>query len=198
MDANKKKWLAGGLAIVALAVLVIGGYQAWLRVPPAMPEDVDDLKALMASPRYQRLSGADKRPYQERINEMFGQLSREDRKQYQQFIREHSDARLEEQKRHEKMMRDTYNNMILNQSEAGRDVMLDMAINGMESAENRQRRAEMADRSNRTPEQIEQENEGIKRMWEWLDEGDPQTMGYGSEMFKLLQERRIERGLPPL
>ena len=61
----------------------------------------------------------------------------------------------------------------------------------------RQRMQEEASRE-KTPEEQEREAEGRKRMWEMLDKGDPQNIGYMSEFFKLMQERRQERGLPPL
>ena len=181
------------LPLLALAALVFGGYQAWLRTPPAMPETVDDVEALLNSPRYARLSNTDKRPYQERMNEMWGSLSKEDRKWLGEQLEDNPDARQEAM---EQGIRTMYRTMIIQQDEAARNAMLDMIINQMESAEGRNRRQEDQARRD-TPEGKEQEEQGRRRMLDWLDKGDPQAMGYGSEFFKMLQNRRKERGLPP-
>ena len=181
------------LPLLALAALVFGGYQAWLRTPPAMPETVDDVEALLNSPRYARLSNTGKRPYQERMNEMWGSLSKEDRKWLGEQLEDNPDARQEAM---EQGIRTMYRTMIIQQDEAARNAMLDMIINQMESAEGRNRRQEDQARRD-TPEGKEQEEQGRRRMLDWLDKGDPQAMGYGSEFFKMLQNRRKERGLPP-
>lgn len=188
MDARNAKRVA--LPVAALIVLSIGGYQAWLRTPPAMPESADDVEALLASDRYTRLSNADKRPYQERMNEMWGGLDADERRRLGEQLKDNPDAR---QQAMEQGMRSMYTTMILRQDKAARDAMLDMMINRMESPDARQRRqAQMANRDK------EKEQQMVEQMHGWLDKGDPQTMGYGSEFFKLLQDRREERGLPPL
>lgn len=182
------------LPLLAITALAFGGYQAWLRTPPAMPETADDVEALFENPRYKRLSKVEKRPYQERMNEMWGSLSKEDRKRLGKRLKDNPDAR---RQAFEQGMRAMYKTMFLQQDEAQRNAMLDVIINQMESAEGKRRRqADLAARD--TPEGKEREAEAQRRMFEWLDKGDPQTMGYGSEFFKKLQERREERGLPPL
>ena len=180
------------LPLLAILALGFGGYQAWLRTPPAMPETVDEVDALLDSPRYVRLSNAEKRPYQERMNEMWGGLSKEDRKRLGEQLQDNPDAR---QDAFEQGIRTFYKTMIVQQDEAARTAFLDMMIDQMESAEGRQRR-ENEQASRNTPEGKEREAEHMRRMYDWLDKGDPQTMGYGSDFMKLLQERREERGLP--
>ncbi|MEO0474650.1 MAG: hypothetical protein AAF085_01590 [Planctomycetota bacterium] len=181
------------LPLLALAALAIGGYQAWLRTSPPMPETVDDVEALLNSARYARLSNADKRPYQERMNEMWGGLNKEDRKRLGEQLEDNPDAR---QEAFEQGIRTFYTTMILQQDKAQRDVMLDMIINQMESAEGKQRRQDEQAARN-TPEGKEREAEHIRKMYDWLDKGDPQAMGYGSEFFKMINERREERGMAP-
>lgn len=182
------------LPVLAVSALVFGGYQAWLRTAPPMPETVDDVEGLLNSARYARLSNAEKRPYQERMNEMWGSLSKEDRKQLGERLEDNPEAR---QEAFEQGMRTMYKTMIIQQDVAARNAMLDMFINQMESAEGQRRRQEDIARRD-TEEGREREAEGMRRMYDWMDKGDPQTMGYGSEFFKLLQDRREERGLPPL
>lgn len=181
------------LPLLAIAALAFGGYQAWLRTPPAMPETVDDVEQLLNSARYARLSNTDKRPYQERMNEMWGSLSKEDRKRLGESLQDNPDAR---QEAFEQGIRTFYTTMIYQQDEAARNAFLDMMIDQMESAEGRKNRKEQQ-ASRNTPEGKEREAERMRKMYDWLDKGDPQTMGYGSDFMKLLQQRREERGLPP-
>lgn len=182
------------LPIIAVAALAGGGYFAWLQSSPPMPETVEDVESLLNSARYARLSKAEKRPYQERMNEMWGKLSKEDRKRLGEQLKDNTDARQEAM---EQGIRTMYTTMIVNQDEAARNMMLDMIINQMESAKGKERRQkDMASRD--TPEGREREAESQRFMLKWMDEGDPQAMGYGSEFFKLIHNRRKERGLPPL
>lgn len=190
----KRKWVRLVVfPLLALAVLAIGSYQAWLRTAPAMPQTVDDVEALLESPRYARLSKAQKRPYQEHMNEMWGGLSKEDRQRLGERLEGNTDAR---QEAFEQGIRTFYKTMIVQQDEAARTAFLDMMINQMESAEGRQRRQEKQ-ASRNTEEGKQRQAENMRRMYDWLDKGDPQTMGYGSDFMKLLQERRQERGLAP-
>lgn len=193
MDERKKKIMAGVLGVLAIGALVFGGWQAWLRVPPSMPEDVGQVEALLNDPRYLRLAAADKRRYQERINEMWGSLDDDGKQRLGKLIRSSPDS----QDEGIQQMRLMYKTMVIDQSEAGRNVTMDMMINAMEANGGRERMQQGADRE-RTPEEQEREAEGRKKMWEFLDSGDPQGLGYGSEFFKLMQQRRVERGLPPL
>ena len=182
------------LPILAAAALVGGGYFALLQTSPPMPETVEDVESLLNSARYARLSNAEKRPYQERMNEMWGSLSKEDRKRLGEQLKDNADA---QQEAMEQGLRTMYTTMIVNQNEAARNAMLDMMINQMESAEGKDRR-QGGQAAGDTPEGRERQAESQRRMLNWMDQGDPQTMGYGSEFFKLLQNRRKERGLPPL
>jgi len=193
MEPLKKRILAGVLVIIGLSAVSVGGYQAWLRQPPAMPENAAAVESLLSSSRYHRLTEAQKQPYRERMNEMWGQLSQDERRRLQEHLRSNPEARDEAMKQQRQM----YVNMYVNQTEAGRDVMLDMVINQMESSGAREKMREEATRERSTEEQHEQEKRE-NEMWEMLDSGDPQGIGYFSEFFKLMEQRRKERGLPPL
>ena len=70
-------------------------------------------------------------------------------------------------------------------------------VNQMESGKGKQRRQDDIASQN-TPEGQERMAKAQRQMFDWMDKGDPQAMGYGSEFFKLLQDRRAARGLPPL
>lgn len=192
--SRKKRLLTIGCPVLAVVALGLGGYQAWRMTPPAMPETVDDVETLFASSRYQRLSKAEQRPYLEHVNEMWNKLEgKEDRRRLRAFFNDNPDER---QDAMEQGMRTMYRTMVLDQDEAGRNMMLDMIINQMESTEGKRRQRE--DQARRgTAQGKEQEEEGRRRMMQWMDEGDPQALGYGSEFFKMLQNRREERGLLP-
>ena len=190
---NKKKLFVIGLPILAICVLALGGYQAWRMTPPAMPETVEDVEALFASGRYQRLSNAEQRPYLEHVNEMWGKLETdEERKRLGRLFQENPETG---QDAMEQGIR-TFHVMLRNLDKPARDAMLDMWINRSESSEGRQQRQEQQAQRN-TPEGKEKEEEGRRWMMQWMDEGDPQAMGYGSEFFKMIRERREERNLPP-
>ena len=191
---RNKKILIACLPVLALVALAFGGYAFWLRTPPAMPETVEDVENLLTNKRYLRLSNADRRPYQEHMNEMWGDFSKEDRRRLAQSLRDNPEAG---QDAMQQQMRNMFKVMVLNNNEAGRNAMFDLAINQMETADSKRRhQEEMAKRD--TPEGREREEKARRWMMDWLDEGDPQTMGYGSEFFKLMNNRRKERGLPPL
>jgi uncharacterized membrane protein len=196
MSDKRKKVIAVVLAVCALAILGIGGWQAWVRVPPEMPETVDQVEALFDSPRYQRLSDAEKRPYQERVNEMWGQLSKDERDRLRSFLDTNPDARQEAQDSMQQAMRTMYKTQIIGQDKAARDAAMDGFI-AMGEAQRGNRGAQDPNRE-KTAEELEREAEGRRRMWEMLDKGDPQNIGYMSEFMKLMQERREERGMPPL
>lgn len=182
------------LPILAAATLIGGGYFAWLQTSPPMPETAEDVESLLNSARYARLSNVEKRPYQERMNEMWGSLSKDDRKRLGEQLKDNTGA---QQDAMEQGIRTMYKTMILYQDETNRNAMLDMIINRMESEEGQQRRQRDV-ASQDTPEGQERKAEMEQWMNNWMDSGDPQAMGYGSEFFKLLQNRRKERGLPPL
>lgn len=182
------------LSVFSISAIGAGGYFAYLRVPPPMPETADDVESLLSSARYTRLSNAEKRPYQERMNEMWGGLSSDDRQGLRESLQDNPDAR---QQAFEQGIRTFYKTMIYEQNDVSRNALLDLAIDQMESAEGqRQRQERRAQRG--TPEGQARQSEGLQNLYDWLDKGDPQTMGFGSDLFKLLQDRREERGLPPL
>lgn len=191
MNKNKRL-LVILLPAFALASLGVGGYLAWLGTPPAMPETVEEIEALLLSDRYQRLTNAEKRPYQEHINEMWGRLSKADQERLMKYVRANPETQEEAM---QGFVRTFYG--ALSQDEAVRNAMIDMVINQMESPQGRRHRAEQEARRS-TPEGQEHEEEAKRKFFGWLDKGDPQTMGYGSEIMKFFQERRKQRGLPPL
>ena len=71
--------VAAGLA-VALLVLVAGAAGAWYLTPPPMPTTIAEADALVASPRFHRLSKDQREPYLDVIREQFGSLDPKQRR----------------------------------------------------------------------------------------------------------------------
>ena len=66
---------------VAAVVLIVGlAITYWPTSPPAMPETMDDVKALLAADKYAKLSKAQKQPYQERAREIMSSADGEARR----------------------------------------------------------------------------------------------------------------------
>lgn len=69
-----------GWLVVALTLVAAAGGASWYFTPPAMPETIDDARALVNSPRFERLSKEDKLPYYDVIREQYGSLDRDERR----------------------------------------------------------------------------------------------------------------------
>ncbi|MEO0514995.1 MAG: hypothetical protein AAF086_06835 [Planctomycetota bacterium] len=69
----------GGLLVAGLVAVAAAGGAAWYFTPPGMPESIDEARALVNSPRFERLSKDAKQPYYDVIREQYGSLDREER-----------------------------------------------------------------------------------------------------------------------
>ncbi len=183
-DRRKKKVLAAVLALVAVLVLLLGGWFAWRQTSPPLPEDLADIEDLLDDGRYQRMSNAEQRPYQERINELWGGMSPEDRERLGELIQDNPDAQQAAMDAMVQGMRDMYANAVRSGNMGPLNAMADQMGNRMAEGG--------GDRPEMTEEELE---EARDRMNNFLDSGDPQAMGFMSEMFKGMMERRRERGL---
>ena len=81
VKAERRKRRRGIVLLSTASVLVLGGGTAlaWYLTPPALPTTIAEAKTVVDSPRFQRLSKADKQPYYDVIREQFGSLNREER-----------------------------------------------------------------------------------------------------------------------
>ncbi len=71
----------GGLLAAGLVVVAVAGGAAWYFTPPAIPDSIDEARALVNSPRFERLSKDAKQPYYDVIREQYGSLDRDERRQ---------------------------------------------------------------------------------------------------------------------
>ncbi|MEM9416053.1 MAG: hypothetical protein AAGA29_11345 [Planctomycetota bacterium] len=193
---TKKKVLAGVLMLLAVLALAWGGYKFWLAFSdPAMPQTVDDVEALMNDPRYAAMSPGEREPYQEHMNEMFGDLSASDRQRLGELVMTNDTAMREMIDRGADFFRGIHRPLADAENEQQRDAILDGMIAmmaGMEARNNGQARPSVDDMSEEQQSQMER---GINIA---MDAGDPQGIGYMSELFKLVNNRRQERGMDPI
>ncbi|MFI4859303.1 MAG: hypothetical protein ACIAXF_01340 [Phycisphaerales bacterium JB063] len=182
-EQPKKVWKVGLLAIVAVVVLVLGGWFAWSMTSPPMPENIEDIEALFADSRYQGMTDAEQQPYLERVNEMWGGMSNEDRRRLAELLRSNPDTQEEARNAMVRGMRDMYTNSVRSGNTALIDQMADQMGNRMAQ--------EMGNGIDVSEEQMEQ---GREQMNQFLDSGDPQALGFMSEVMKGMMERRRARG----
>lgn len=183
-DKRKKRLIAAVLALVAVLVLLLGGWFAWKQTSPPLPEDLADIEDLLDDSRYQGMSNAEQRPYQERINELWGGMSPEDRQRLGELIQDNPDAQQEAMNAMVQGMRDMYANAVRSGDMGPLNAMADQIGNSMAEGG--------GDRPEMTEEELAEAREGMNR---FLDTGDPQAMGFMSEMFKGMMQRRRDRGL---
>ncbi|MEM6458953.1 MAG: hypothetical protein AAF710_06135 [Planctomycetota bacterium] len=79
-ERRRRRLKAGGAAVLCVVVLAGASGAAWYFSPPALPETIDEARALVDSPRFQRLSTDDKRVYYDVIREQYGSLDRDERR----------------------------------------------------------------------------------------------------------------------
>ncbi|XAL99270.1 hypothetical protein OT109_17025 [Phycisphaeraceae bacterium D3-23] len=193
---TRKKVLAGVMVLLAVAALAWGGYKFWLAFSdPAMPQTVDDVEDLMNDPRYAAMSRDEREPYQEHMNEMFGGLSEADRQRLGELVMSNDTAMREMIDQGMDFMRGIHRPLADAETEQQRDAILDGMIAmmaGMEARNNGQARPSGDEMSEEQQSQMER---GMNMA---MDSGDPQGIGYMSELFKLLNNRRQERGMSPM
>jgi hypothetical protein len=79
-ERRKRMLRWGVIAVAAVLALAAAGFAAWYFTPPLLPENVEQAKAVLTSPRFERLNKADKQPYYDTIREQFGSLDRDERR----------------------------------------------------------------------------------------------------------------------
>ncbi len=79
-ERRRQRLKAAALSVASVVVLIVGGGAAWYFTPPAMPETLEQARAMVNSARFQRLSQEDKRPYMDTIREQFGSLDHDERR----------------------------------------------------------------------------------------------------------------------
>lgn len=79
-ERRKRRLKIGAISLGAVVVLVGGSGMAWYFTPPALPGTIEEARAVVESPRYERLSKAQKQPYLDVIREQFGSLDRDARR----------------------------------------------------------------------------------------------------------------------
>jgi len=209
-----KKAMAGMLVVLAIAALVWGGYRAWLAFSvPAMPQTVEEVEGLLDDPRYQNMSAQQRRPYIEHVNEMLGSLGSDDRSRLRESFQGRDDdtVRQAQMDMFFTLMRGAHTTIANAQTPEQQDQVIDGIIAYADAEQARAERQRESGEEGLRPSREGWDEEGgdgdggqngraggERMMADFLDSGDPQVMGIMSEMFKLIEERRAERGLPSM
>jgi hypothetical protein len=175
---ERKSRLIKRLLVGSAVAVLVGGAAAswWYFTPPAMPTDLASAKQVLESPRFKRLSKAEKQPYFDVIREQFGSLDPEQRRELMR-----TDG-----------MRDMWRGEMENRlrafalaDEAARQKMIEEGMAMMRGMDNRPREPRPeGERPPRDPSAMRD------RMSDRLANGNPQNQAIMSEIMKRIREQR--------
>lgn len=219
---TRKNTLATVLALLGIASLSAGGYYLWLRTPPSIPEDPEDVVALLQSPRFQRLPAERKAVYGEKVFDLMRQANDQQRHEIRQAMREDQSLRDATREMGMQMMVDRAR-QFASATPAERDAMLDQTIamfgqmRGRRGGGDRQQSGErdgqrdsqsganrsgsqQPDRELTEEEKKEREERRAQRRQDRMDRwqqrlatGNPQHQAMIGEFFSALRERRRQQ-----
>lgn len=195
MKTKTKKIIGTSLlSVVAAAVLAGGLYVVWLRIPPAMPQNLDEAAAVLASARFQRLTADRKLAYAERMRELAMEADEAQRQAFWDQARGNEELRQE--------MRDLMREQLIQTArryalatEAERDQMLfEMMAQFQQmrgqwrSNRDDQSREELTDEE-REQRRAERRDRMVNAMEETAATGNPQDQQLVVEMFQSIRQR---------
>ncbi len=194
-----RRWLAYGLPIVAIMVLMGGATLAWLLTPPAMPGDATAALKVLTSPRFTRLDDIRKQRYHDRIGELFRDMDADARLAFREQMR--TDSELREQLRN--MMRDRMRDQarrFADGSPEERVAMLDEMIDrrgqwgGDRGAGPPRDQAGPPRDQQESREPREPRGDPRERAADRFEQGNPQDQALMGEFFRALRARSQQRG----
>lgn len=194
-----KKWIGvSALVVLAVTAVAVGGYFTWLHTSPPLPATVDDAMALVKSPRFRRLSEAEREPYVVRMRELADAMTPDQREKGMDLMRDDPELRKEVQKVRSQAMGLRFQEFARADPDQRR-AMLDEDIQKMEAgmAMMKGRRTEGGG-GNKGPRPggDNRRAERKKMFQDRIQNGDPQDQAYMGEYMKALMQRRRELGLP--
>lgn len=199
MKTKTKKIIGtSALAVVAAAVLTTGIYMVWLRIPPAMPENLDDAALVLSSSRFQRLPADRKLAYAERMRELAMDADEAERRAFWDQARGNEELRQE--------MRDIMREQLIQRArqyalatEAERDQMIFQMMADFQQMrgqwrQNRENQNEQSPREEMTEkERAERRAERRERMVDSMEHtaatGNPQDQQLVVEMFQSIRQK---------
>lgn len=208
--------LALTLMVVAIASAGFGGYYLWMTTPPDMPEDVDDVLALVESKRFKRLPTSRKMDYVEPMRKIRQSMTPEQREHVRERMKDDTELRESMSAVGRAFMYERARQFATADVDERR-AMLDQIINMFEMSGfgrrgSRPRADGNGDGSNRgvghgggdasrggrsDAERQARRRDRATRFQERMEHGHPQRQAYIGEFFKALRKRREERGLDP-
>ncbi|MEQ9453024.1 MAG: hypothetical protein RLN76_00345 [Phycisphaeraceae bacterium] len=93
MDPKKKAILASVLGVLAIVVVSLGGYLFWANQLPAMPENADDVVALLSDSRFENLPPERREVYVQRMFDIRSTLDEDERRRLFDTMRDNDIAR---------------------------------------------------------------------------------------------------------
>jgi hypothetical protein len=199
---TKKNIAVAALCIVALLVLAAGFGVRWYLTPPPMPDTVDEAMALQSSPRYARLTDAQKERYTQRMQQIMEKLSDEQRRELFEKSRDNPALRAAGGQMMQQMMF-ARAEAFVRASPEERVRQLDQEIDRMQAM--RKMFASLPSMgapppgfprppgSSRPPGAPPADF--IQRAQEGIQKGDPQRQAYMTEFFTALRQRALDRGI---
>ncbi|MEM9881497.1 MAG: hypothetical protein AAF800_01095 [Planctomycetota bacterium] len=169
-----------------MVVLAAASGAAWYFSPPPLPETIEEARAVVDSPRFQRLSTDDKRVYYDVIREQYGSLNRDERRALRQEDEQLSQAMREAWMIRMREMMVTYADTPPEEREQLMETMRPERPRG-----DRPQRPDEGERPERTPEEQAERAERMRdRISDRMANGDAQMNQLMREFFA---ERRRMR-----
>jgi hypothetical protein len=208
-NKNKKLWVAV-LVLVGAGTLSGGVYYTWLITPPGPPKTAQEAMKTIGSARFDRMPDYRKQEYMEQAGKLFREMPDDQRRKLW-----HDGEGNPQVHKAMETMRENFMDQRLNEfakaTPEDRIKMLDQMIDMQEKMRKMGRgpwggppgggqgagAGQGGDHhrgggpGHHDPGRM---RERIKRM---AEQGNPQRAGLRMEFFKAMQERRIQRGLPP-
>ena len=198
MTTKTKKVIGTSLlSVVAAAVLVTGLYIAWLRIPPAMPNNLDEAAAVLGSARFQRLTADRKLAYAERMRELAMQADEAQRQAFWEKARD--DKELQQQ------VGDLMREQLVQRarlyalaSESERDQMIFEMMAQFQQMSQQWRQQNQQGQGGQRPDMTDEErakmreerrNEMVNSMEQTAATGNPQDQQLVVEMFQSIRDK---------
>jgi hypothetical protein len=219
MDSRNKKILVVALILVGVGTLSGGVYYTWLITPPGPPKTAQEAMKTIGSARYERMPEYRKQEYLEQAQKLFHEMPEDQRRALWQNGEQNPAVHQAMREMHENAMNKRMEDFAKATPEQ-RTKMLDEIIDQMEkggrgrgpwggrpggpgagpgsppgpqaAGANPQGHRPGGPGHRHDPGRMKNR---IKRM---AEQGNPQRAALRTEFFRAIQERRKQRGLPPM
>ncbi len=222
MNFRNKKFLVAALSLVGVGTLSGGVYYTWLITPPGLPKTAQEAMKTIGSARYERMPDYRKQEYLEQAQKLFHEMPEDQRRALWQGGRDNQAVHQAMREMHENAM-DKRMTEFAKATPEQRTKMLDEIIDQMEKGgpgrgfwggrpggpgggpgPGNQPGPGAAGGNNPRPDRHggpghrHDPGQMRNRVKHMAQEGNPQRAALRTEFFRAIQERRQQRGLPPM